>query len=162
MLIEISGPHYFFSACHFLATSKISEALHGHNFMVSFQGEFQELTEGLGPDFEEIAQLLQKTLGQYHHKILLATQNPYYQVIPHAPQQEIEVIFNHSLRHYLFPQNEVKLLAVPNISTEHLATNLQTDFITHLKNAYFTQSELRLEEAPGMAVRTFARREDFA
>ncbi|MFX0172110.1 MAG: 6-pyruvoyl tetrahydropterin synthase family protein [Candidatus Hodarchaeota archaeon] len=103
-----SHPRNSFSASHFLIGYGKCDRLHGHNYSVKVQIEYNQSESQSTIDFREINSVIQELIGILHHKILI-------------PQDSQEIKISSSLdgrnwlvgvreKTYSFPKKDVLIL----------------------------------------------------
>ena len=121
--VRVSGDELVFSVAHFITYGGgTCEPLHGHDFHVA--------VEVVGPldedhcviDFVELRELTRKILAELDHRVLLPTEHPTIRVTPDSAAKQINVQFEE--RHWSFPEQDCRLLPIPNTTAELMAEYL--------------------------------------
>lgn len=117
--LKITKDRIKFSAAHFTIFSKTeAERLHGHNYYLSVTIQTDEVDElGFSVSMDVIKKASFDISQELDEFVLIPTQNPYLQVQEKGNQ--VEVVWNE--KHYSFPQQDVRLLELSNITCENLA-----------------------------------------
>ena len=118
-LITVSKEHLVFASGHFITYGGgMCETLHGHNYRagVTLVGEIDE--NALVFDFVLLKREMETIIGPLDHRMLLPTGNHLLEI--RSSDGEVEV--RHGKRRYLFPEQDVVILPIPNTTAEMLAT----------------------------------------
>ncbi len=117
--ITVSKEHLVFASGHFITYGGgMCETLHGHNYRagVSLTGETDE--NALVFDFVLLKREMESIIGPLDHRMLLPTGNPLLEI--RTADGAVDV--RHGERRYLFPEQDVVILPIPNTTAEMLAT----------------------------------------
>lgn len=121
--LTLKKENFKFSASHFtLFSASKAEHLHGHNYLVAIKLKLENVDPQLEmkADFAELKKIIRETCDTLDEKILLPRQSAYLSIekSPHYPNHT-EVRFQK--RVYCFPDDEIRVLPVSNITSEALA-----------------------------------------
>lgn len=129
--------NFKFSSSHFTIFSSTSaEALHGHNYSVEVNVEFNDIDPSteLKFDFNEIKKVVREHCELMDEKILIPQHSPFLKIqTSPTHKNHTEVLYGE--RFYCFPSNEVQLLPIANITTEALARYLHSCFLPKFPKA---------------------------
>lgn len=145
--LHLSKENLKFSAAHFLIFDAVhAEKLHGHNYQVSLEleGPAQAGT-GLLVNFADVKRIVKKHVDAWDEHVLLPKLHPEMKFESKAPS--LHVHFRD--RYYVFPENEVILLATANTSVEELSRLLAENLMKEFKPLGVTGLELKVEETRG-------------
>lgn len=140
-----------FSAAHFtLFPDGNHERLHGHNYATEVSIQVKDIGFEKFLPFSQIKQALKKICEDWDERVLIPSQNPLLQFkTPHPT----EVEFSIGTKRYVFPQEDVILLNLDNITSETLASEGCKRLVTSLKGQpgfeLISSLEFRVEESPG-------------
>jgi 6-pyruvoyltetrahydropterin/6-carboxytetrahydropterin synthase len=156
--LHLYKQNFKFSAAHFLIfDEKRAEKLHGHNYQVivdvTVPSETQAMEKGYFVDFNVLKKFIKARLDQWDEVVLLPQLHPEMKIASQPPS--LEVRFRD--RFYVFPANEVVLLAIENTSVEHLSRLLAEDFLNEFKKYKVKQVRVRVEETRGQGASYRAR-----
>jgi len=150
--IKVYKQYFNFACSHFLIFSDGSrEPLHGHNYRVTVQGKSTDLNGDMVFDFLDIKPIVREICDSLDHKLLLPGENPL-----------VKFSFEDKNLHYhtpdgdffSFPQRDVLILPLQNISAERLALYLAQKIKDKIKINYnfnFPYLEVEVEETPGQS-----------
>jgi len=111
-----------FSAAHFtLFDDGEAERLHGHNYMVEAAFEGETLERGLLFPFHLVKPELNKLCAEWDERVLLPTASDWVSVTAEKGQCEVRLKTPRVEKRYSFPETDVALLPVNNVSSENLA-----------------------------------------
>ena len=116
--VTVSKDYLVFASGHFITYGGgMCETLHGHNYRagVTLSGEVDE--HALVFDFVALKNELERIVAPLDHRMLLPSGNREMEIV-HA-DGEFEV--RHGDRRYLFPEQDVVVLPVPNTTAEMIA-----------------------------------------
>ena len=117
--INIAKDRIKFSVAHFTIFSETeAERLHGHNYYVTVQVETKDCDSlGFAVDMKPLKDLAYDLSQQLDEYVLIPEQNPYLQIT--ADKNQIHCTWNK--KSYSFPNSDVKLMPLTNITCENLA-----------------------------------------
>ncbi len=149
--------NFKFSAAHFLIfDDHRAERLHGHNYQVKVDitvpSEADLMKQGYFIDFNEFKKIIKARLDQWDEIVLLPKSHPDMKIKENGPS--LEVKFRD--RFYVFPKNEVILLAITNTSVEQLSRILAADFYNEFKRFGVKRVRVSVEETRGQGASTVA------
>lgn len=116
--VELTKETLVFSAAHFITyAGNICERLHGHNWAVraTVLGPLDE--NAYVVDFIRLRDALQQIVTTLDHRVLLPTDHQ--QIRVERKGGEVEARFEQ--RRWVFPEEDCRLLPVPNTTAEQLA-----------------------------------------
>ncbi len=129
--LHIRKDNLKFSAAHMTVFPDGSkERLHGHNYQVQLEVELAKPpTLARLLNYEVFKRALRLVCDDWDERVLIAGDNPWLQWLSGA---DGEFAFRLCGKSYLLPADEVVVLAVDNITTEHLARLLFERFWAEL------------------------------
>ncbi|NDV19450.1 6-pyruvoyl tetrahydrobiopterin synthase [Pseudodesulfovibrio sp. JC047] len=146
--LNVDSQHLNFSAAHFITFAGKCERLHGHNYAVGVYLEGGLTEDDYVYDFVELKKKVKALCDTLDHKFLLPTENPQFQVTFADGEVEIRV---HE-RRYVFPERDVQVVPVSNITAECLAKYLAGELLRELTDSEtLSVVQVSVEEAPGQA-----------
>ncbi len=112
-----------FSSTHFtLFSPSEAERLHGHNYQVAVECEFQKLDAlGMGFEFNTLKPHIKALTEAWDERVLIQSQSPYLKLIREDVRGEPHVTIDFANRSYRFPTADVVLLDTVNVTSEELA-----------------------------------------
>ena len=150
--IQVDKQYFNFCAAHFLIFEDgTREELHGHNYHVSVDIEGQLDGGNLVLDFIPFKPLVKSICDSLDHTTILPEMNDRLSI-----RNEDGVVWvEFAGDKFAFPERDVRVLPVPNTSTECLARyiaqlikkSIQTEFST----PDVTQMKVSVSESPGQA-----------
>ncbi len=149
--ICLSKDRFKFSATHFTVFSEDrAENLHGHNYQVTLNIDFEDINRdtGLAVEFSKLKILLKNLCDTLDEKVLLSTGSPFMDI--GESQGNIEVRFKD--RFYSFPKEDCKLLDIVNTSSECLTHWLHKNLRDSLEDFDAKGFSVTLEETQGQSV----------
>ena len=150
--ISVDKQYFNFNSAHFLIFSDGSrEELHGHNYHVKIDLEGHLGSGDLVVDFIPFKPLVKAVCDDMDHKLLLPRDNARLTL-------EIEggsVVAQFGEDRFVFPERDVRILPLPNTSTECLARYISGK-IEEVLVARFPEAQVHLlrvtvSESPGQA-----------
>jgi 6-pyruvoyltetrahydropterin/6-carboxytetrahydropterin synthase len=154
--VTVSKDYLVFASGHFITYGEGKcEALHGHNYRagVTVWGDLDE--HALVYDFVTLKREMVSILEPLDHRMLLPTANPNLSIT--NVDGEIEV--RSGSRRYLFPEQDVTVLPIPNTTAEMIATWIVDRLLERLAERGadgVRQIEVEVEESFGQSA--FCRR----
>ena len=147
-MLHLSKQNLKFSAAHFLIfDEKRAERLHGHNYQVSLELEYQGAGDnGYFIDFSVIKKIVHDEVLKLDEYTLIPAKNPEMKV-SEISQSTIQVLFRD--RTYQFPKSEVLLMPLTNTSVEQLSQYLGQNLMTKLKPMGVCRLLVKVEETAG-------------
>jgi len=150
--IKVYKQYFNFSCSHFLIFSDGSrEPLHGHNYRVTVQGKSSDLNGDMVFDFLDIKPIVREMCDALDHRLLLPGENPLVKFSFKA--KNLEYITPDG-DFFSFPEKDVLILPLSNISAERLAMYLAEKIKEKIKVDYnfnFPYLEVEVEETPGQS-----------
>jgi 6-pyruvoyltetrahydropterin/6-carboxytetrahydropterin synthase len=143
--VSLKKETLIFSAAHFITFADqngklICERLHGHNYRVSATVDGSLDAHGCVIDFIWLRDTLKSITAELDHQVLLATGHPTITV----EESGEEIIARFESRRWVFPREDVRLMAIDNTTAERLAEYIGGRLIKAMKSS-------------GMAVDSFTR-----
>ena len=150
MSYRISTRALQFSAAHFtIFPDGTAERLHGHNYSVVVELEGETTTTGLLIDFGEIKEALSLLCRELDERTLIPDRNTELRI----DRSEGGVEVRYQDRFYRFPEEDVVLLPLVNVTTEALACflagRIRDSLGARLEEAQVDGFSVRVEESPG-------------
>jgi 6-pyruvoyltetrahydropterin/6-carboxytetrahydropterin synthase len=120
--VSVEKDYLLFAAGHFITYGEQCERLHGHNYRVrvELEGELDENAYVF--DFVVLKRIMRQLVNELDHRMLLPLENRILDVREEGA--EVVVRFRDQEKRYVFPREDVVLLAVPNTTAEMLARHL--------------------------------------
>ena len=150
--IKVYKQYFNFASSHFLIFSDGSrEPLHGHNYRVTVQGKSTDLNGDMVFDFLDIKPIVRELCDSLDHKLLLPGENP--QVKFSYKEKNLEY-YTPDGDFFSFPEKDVLVLPLSNISAERLALFLAEQIKAKSLTDYnfnFPYLEVEVEETPGQS-----------
>jgi 6-pyruvoyltetrahydropterin/6-carboxytetrahydropterin synthase len=147
--IVIAREQYKFSCAHMTVfPDGTKERLHGHNYTVAVAIDVDNVALAQMIPFTPIKQALSELCAAYKERVLLAEQNPHFQIV----RDDAELEFKLCGERYVLPRGDALLLPIDNISVEALAQHIARVLKTKLGvlNAPQVRAlEVTVEESPG-------------
>jgi 6-pyruvoyltetrahydropterin/6-carboxytetrahydropterin synthase len=152
--IVIAREQYKVSCAHMTVFADgTKERLHGHNYAIKLALDVDSIAFADMLPFAPLKAALAKLCADWKEHVLLATQNPYFQLI----RDDSEVEFKLCGERYVLPRGDVLLLPLDNISVEqlslHIAELLRAALATVLA-PHVLSLEVTVEESPGQGATT--------
>jgi len=118
--LELNGwdAHIGFSASHLLPGHFKCGRMHGHNYALNARILGEESSKGLVFDFLPLKKKLRKIADELDHKVLLA------EGMKDMVKEDGEYIIKINGKRYVFPEEDVVLLDINQVTTEELARYL--------------------------------------
>lgn len=144
--------NFKFSSAHFtIFDAQTSEALHGHNYRVSVRLKAldSKLKNELVCDFNVVKGIVKSACDTLDEKVLIPKKSPFLKI------QKSEHFKNHThvaynTKNYIFPNEDVLMLDMENITSEALAFYLAQIIGKDLKT-YFSHITVGIEETRGQS-----------
>ena len=154
--IHVKRDRYKFSCAHMTVfPDGTKERLHGHNYYVSLTIELGNIDFQSMVDFGPLKEALAQLCNEWKEHILLATENPYYELIR---QSEEEIEFLLCKERYVLPRKDVLLLPIDNLAVEPLSKlacdRLCASMHDQLQGDVVEAIEVTIEENPGQGATT--------
>ncbi len=131
------------------------ERLHGHNYYLSVTVELHSIAFAEMVDFSPIKAAIAMVCQGWKEHTLLATLNPYYEVISDT-DTEIEFLLCKS--RYVLPKEDVVLLPIDNLAVEPLSELACKMIVQQLGDilvpGVVESIEVTVEENPGQGAST--------
>lgn len=149
--IKVDKQYFNFASAHFLLfPDGTREELHGHNYQVSVE-VYGQLEDGdVVLNFIPFKPLVKRCCDELDHRLILPRDSKWLRIIEH--EREVEVW--HSDDRFLFPRRDVRILPIPNTSSERLAEYLATEIRSRVKAEMGYPIEtikVSVQESPGQA-----------
>jgi 6-pyruvoyltetrahydropterin/6-carboxytetrahydropterin synthase len=160
--IRIYKEYFNIAAAHFLIFDNGDrEELHGHNYQIQMAlegvlgiegGEESGVEKDVFIDFLHIKPIVKRVCDAIDHHTLLPQFNRYLTVSQRGDNVHAQY---HRGDEWLFPKRDVKILPIPNTSSERLAEYLCHESLAQLAqeypNARIGKIEFSVEESRGQA-----------
>ena len=158
--IRLEKENFKFSVSHFtvLGPGK-AERLHGHNYYVTLEIDVSALDPDLGMafDFNAIKPIVRELTDKLDERILLPNRSPHLKIETKNGQVRAELLAasGSKAKHYEFPEDDVMILPVANVTSEELARLLGDSLIERLKQGKLAdrigQIAIGVQETRGQA-----------
>lgn len=151
--VRVYKQYFNFAASHFLIFADGSrERLHGHNYQVTVRLDGDCSAGDLVVDFIPLKPIVKGICDELDHRTLLPRDNP----LLHLKQGEGLLWAHHDDgSRFAFPPGDVRILPLPNTSTEMLARFVAHELAERLHatipEARIDALEIQVEESPGQA-----------
>lgn len=123
-----------FNSSHFVVYQGFRETLHGHNYKVSIKIKAKKLNSSFYViDFDIVKVLMNEICDELKHCLLLPGLNKFIQL--ENLSDNISVTCEDGSK-YLFPQKDIKVLQIDQISAECLSKYILDQFIDRFKSRY--------------------------
>jgi 6-pyruvoyltetrahydropterin/6-carboxytetrahydropterin synthase len=152
--LKLAKSDFKFSVAHFTLFGPVyAEPLHGHNYRVAVEVAGAELEdEGLLIETGVLKRRVRELCEELDDRVLLPELSPYLQF--EAEEGSLEC--RYAERVYRFPEREVLLLPVVNVTMEQLATLLWRRLADDLAAPGILHLAVEVEETDGQSVRVEA------
>lgn len=129
VVIEIAKEDIKFSAGHFTIFADGSrERLHGHNYRVRLLAHYAVGEGDISVDYGELKKALRRVAARYDEYTLLPANSRFLQLT--QADGRIEAVIGSD--RFVFPEGDVRVLPVANITGEALAGLLRSEFLAEL------------------------------
>jgi 6-pyruvoyltetrahydropterin/6-carboxytetrahydropterin synthase len=155
--VHVTKDYLVFCSGHFITyEGDQCEPLHGHNYRVAaaLEGALDENAYVF--DFTVLKKILRGICDRLDHRMLLPRENPRLTVSAEGRG----IVVRYREKTYMFPQEDVVILPVPNTTAEMLAQWIAGEMEAELRKrggTNLTMLEVEVEEAFGQSA--FCRRE---
>ena len=151
--IRVYKQYFNFGSAHFLIFADGSrEELHGHNYQVQVRVEGPLAAGDLVIDFIPFKPLVKALCDDLDHVTLLPSGNPHLRVEEKDGRVEV---YHDDGSYVCFPSRDVRILDLPNASTEMLARYLATRILealpSRIPDATVYAIEVQVEESGGQS-----------
>jgi 6-pyruvoyltetrahydropterin/6-carboxytetrahydropterin synthase len=145
--ITIAREQYKFSCAHMTVFADGSkERLHGHNYTIAVALDVDRVDLQSMIPFAPIKAALAELCGAWKEHVLLATKNPFFELIRDEDELEIKLCGDR----YVMPRQDALLLPIDNISVEALAAHIASLLAERLGAPPHARAlEVTVEESPG-------------
>lgn len=147
--ISIARDQYKFSCAHMTVfPDGTKERLHGHNYTLAIAIDVEKIELASMIPFSPIKAALGELCAAWKEHVLLASKNPYFEVIRDGAELEFTLCGDR----YVLPRQDVLMLPIDNISVEALAAHvaeLLAESIKVLDAPQVITIEVTVEESPG-------------
>jgi len=141
--VRISKDYLVFCCAHFISyDGDQCEKLHGHNYRaaVELTGPIDENSYLF--DFVTLKNYMRQITDELDHHVLLATENRHIRV--EASDTSVRATYRH--KEWVFPREDVVLLAIANTTAELIARWLARRLLSILRESHgFVPDSLRME-----------------
>jgi 6-pyruvoyl-tetrahydropterin synthase len=142
-----------FSSAHFTLFDAAMERLHGHDYHVLLTVKSTHLRHGLLLDFGVLKQEARRLCAELDEALLVPGSCPELELRRHGSEIEMHI----RGKHYVLPEEDCRVLPVPNMSCECLADYFCHTLITRLeaplRQAGVLSLAVTVEETPGQSGR---------
>jgi len=149
--IQVAKENLKFSAAHFIAYPGFREPLHGHNYQVGAKVEGRLGEMGYVLDFGLVKKLLKEIVDRLDERTIIPANSDCLKIEHRGTQ--IRVFYEQD--EFVFPANDVALLAIVHSSAEELARFIWNELCTAMRSRDTMRGVLALEvwvaEGPGQA-----------
>ncbi len=150
--IYLAKEPFKFSCSHFTVLSEnTAERLHGHNYQLRMDVDVKDIDPNMGFafDFNLIKPLIKAFCDRLDERILLPSKSKFVEVKKIG--NEIEARFMN--KRYLFPQEDVYILPLTNMTCEELARYACNEFVLQMnKLPGWVSLHIHIEETRGQSV----------
>jgi len=145
--LVLAKEDFKFSVAHFTVFSAAdAELLHGHNYQVAVEVEGPEVGElGLLAEIDRIKSEVRRLCSALDSRTLLPAACPHLEV--ERRDGQVRVVY--ADRRYAFPEPDVLLLPIANVTMELLARGLWEELGPTLAGTGLDRLAVSVEEAPG-------------
>ena len=150
-IVELKKERFKFSSTHFTIFSEDrAEKLHGHNYKVSINIKFKEISEdtGLTVEFSELKTEIQRLCDFLDEKILLPSASPYLSM----GEVDDNIGVRYQNKFYSFPKEDCEILDLQNTSSECLAQWFYEELIPAFHKLSIKSFMVTIEETSGQSV----------
>lgn len=131
VVIEIAKEDIKFSAGHFTIFADGSrERLHGHNYRVRLLARYALVGDDMSVDYGELKKALRRVCARYDEYMLLPANSRYLRLV--RADGSVEALIGGD--RFVFPEGDVRVLPVANITGEALAGLLRSEFLAELES----------------------------
>ncbi len=151
--IRVYKEYFNFASSHFLIFADgTREPLHGHNYQVQVKVEGGIVEGDLVIDFIPFKPLVRQLCDDMDHCLLLPDSNPHLRI---ETDDTAVSVWHRDGGYFQFPKEDVRILPVPNTSTEMLARHIGHKLIEGIREkvpgADFQSIEIQVEESRGQS-----------
>lgn len=150
--VTVSKDYLVFSAGHFITydAGGLCESLHGHNYRVgvTLWGDVNQ--DAYVYDFVALKQRMEEMVDELDHRMLLPRDNRELEL----REEGDEIAVTYGERRYVFPQEDVVVLPIPNTTAEMLAELLLDRLLEDLRSEgveTVRKAEVEVEESFGQS-----------
>jgi 6-pyruvoyltetrahydropterin/6-carboxytetrahydropterin synthase len=132
--IRLAKENFKFSCSHFtIFGPNTAESLHGHNYYISAELALTGVKDDLGMafDFNDVKPLLRSLADHLDEKVLLPAKSKYLKTSNEGKQ----VVVTFDQKTYSFPESDVLVLPLVNITSEELARHFAESFVAKIKSS---------------------------
>jgi 6-pyruvoyltetrahydropterin/6-carboxytetrahydropterin synthase len=154
--VHVTKDYTLFCSGHFITYDDRCEPLHGHNYRAAatLEGALDENAYVF--DFTVLKKILRAICDRLDHRMLLPRGNPRLAVSAEGPG----IVVRYREKTYVFPQEDVVILPIPNTTAEMLAEWIAGEVEAELRKrggTNLTVLEVEVEEVAGQSA--FCRRD---
>ena len=151
--IRVYKQYFNFAASHFLIFGDgTRERLHGHNYQVTVRLDGDCSAGDLVVDFIPFKPIVKGICDELDHRTLLPRDNPRLRL---EDREDLLWAHHDDGSRFAFPKGDVRVLPLPNTSTEMLARFVAYELAERLTaampEARVEALEVQVEESPGQA-----------
>jgi 6-pyruvoyltetrahydropterin/6-carboxytetrahydropterin synthase len=156
--LHLAKQNFKFSSAHFLIFDENSaEMLHGHNYQVwadiQFQIQNEDSSKGYHVDFKVLKKIIKDLCDEWDEKVLLPEKHSDMKYNLSQNKKNFEINFRD--RFYSLPCNETIWLPVTNTSAENLSKLFAEKLIEKIKAMHVRSLRLYVEETSGQSASYF-------
>jgi 6-pyruvoyltetrahydropterin/6-carboxytetrahydropterin synthase len=149
--IRVYKEYFNFASSHFLIFADgTREPLHGHNYQVQVRAEGDIVEGDLVIDFIPFKPLVKRLCDDLDHCMLLPDSNPHLRI---ETDDKTVSVWHRDGGFFQFPKEDVRILNLPNTSTEMLARHLGHRLVEGIRSdvplAKIHSIEVQVEESSG-------------
>ena len=144
-VLEIRKDRLGFAAAHFSILETGAERIHGHNYRVGLRVHGTLGPDGTVVDFGTLKSAVAEECAALDHRMLIPGECPDV-AVEHTADGHVEM--RHEARRFVFPESEVRILPVPNTTSECLSAYL-LDRLRRRLPELPVRLEVEVEESPG-------------
>ena len=146
--VAVDKQYLQFCSAHFITFKGRREPLHGHNYHCSVVLEGELAPDGYVIDFGDVKQAARQACDGLDHLTLLPGESPL--VVVEKDGTDVRVTYGAD--RFVLPAQDVRVLPLPNTTSEHLARFIASELLRLLPEgarASLRAIEVGVEEAPG-------------
>lgn len=144
--LDVARADIGFAAAHFSVVGGRAERLHGHNYRVWLRATGVVRPDGTLVDFAVLKHALREECAYLDERTLLPAESDRV----HVQRDGDRVTVAEGTRHFVFPEEDVRLLPIANTTCEALAAHLLVAVRRRLRDLP-VRLELSVEETPGQS-----------
>ena len=150
--IRVDKQYFNFGSAHFLIFEDgTREELHGHNYHVTVEVEGQLSDGDVVLDFIPFKPIVKQCCDELDHVTLLPRDSPWLTI----ETSDTEVCVRYKDDRFVFPKRDVRILPIPNTSSERLAEYLAGEILRRtqeqMASGRLSRIVVSVQESPGQA-----------